>query len=417
MKLLTRYNRANYITAIIILIASSVSYYFIIRTILLKQLDKDLKVEEQEINEYVNEKQSLPNATAYHGQEIKFEVAKTPDIKREITSSTLFMEKHGEDNPVRILTFPIRVNGVLHKAMVIKSQVEAEDLLEVIVLVTAAIILVMLIVISLINRFLLAKLWQPFYKTLKELRTFDVKNAKALELPATKIEEFNELNASVSVMTKRINEEFETLKAFTDNASHEMQTPLAIINSKLDILLQSCTEKQADQLQSIYNATGRLSKLNQTLLLLTKISNDQYKNQQRVDLRNLMEQKFMQFEELINGRNLKLTYELEDASLYINEELVDILLNNLLSNAIKHNFEGGFIHCTLTTEKLSVTNSGPSLTFENAQIFDRFQKSNHSDGSGLGLAVARQICESNGHVLGYYNKRSAHTFTIVFKSR
>ena len=174
MKLLTRYNRAKIITAIVVLLASSVTYYFIIRTILLKQLDKDLKVEEQEIYEYVKENNSLPNATAYRGQQIKFEVADSANLKREIKTSAIFHKEHNEDHPVRMLTFPIRVNGVLHKAVVIKSQVEAEDLLAVIVLVTGAIIFLLLLIISLINRFLLGKLWQPFYHTLRQLKTFDI---------------------------------------------------------------------------------------------------------------------------------------------------------------------------------------------------------------------------------------------------
>ncbi|MCW3107867.1 MAG: sensor histidine kinase [Segetibacter sp.] len=412
MKLLTKYNRANIITAIIILLASSVTYYFIIRTILLQQLDKDLKVEEQEIYEYVKQNNALPNASAYKGQEIKFEVAKPGDITRHIKTAEVF-NAHNENKPVRVLTFPIHVNGILYKAIVIKSQVEAEDLLEVIVLVTGGIILLMLIIISLINRFVLSKLWQPFYNTLSQLRTFDIKNARALELPVSNLEEFNELNASVSVMTKRINEEFETLKTFTENASHEMQTPLAIITSKLDILLQTSDEKQAEQLQAIYNATGRLTRLNQTLLLLTKINNDQYKSQNHINLKKLLQQKLQQFDELIKSRNIELTYNLEEVYININEELAEILMNNLLSNAIKHNFEGGCINCHLNQKKLSISNSGPSLTFDKTNIFQRFQRSSHSTGTGLGLAVVQQICESSGLSIEYETNNGEHTFTIL----
>ncbi len=414
MTLLTRYNRANLITAIVILLACSVTYYFIIRSVLIKQLDKDLKVEEQEIYEYVRENNALPNATAYRGQQIKFELANLGDIKREIKSSTVLYKEHGEDHPVRVLSFPVKVNGVLHKAIVIKSQVEAEDLLAVIVLVTGVIIFLLLIILSLINRYMLGKLWQPFYNTLSQLRTFDVNNSKALQLPQTNLSEFNELNTSVSEMTKRIYEEFETLKAFTDNASHEMQTPLAIITSKLDILLQTSTEKQAEQLQAIYNATGRLTRLNQTLLLLTKINNDQYKSQNQVDLKELIEQKLLQFDELIKARNIELKTELEQVYININEELAEILMNNLLSNAIKHNYDGGFIHCLLTAKKLSISNSGPSLTFDKKDIFNRFQKSNHSTGTGLGLAVVQQICENSGLGIAYLDDHGEHTFTILF---
>lgn len=414
MKLLTRYNRANIITAIIILLVSSAAYYFIIRSILIQQIDKDLKVEEQEINAYVKENNSLPKSSQYKGQGIRFERAKQQDIKREISTSTISDAEKDEDEPVRVLNFPIEVNGVLHKAIVIKSQVEAEDLVKIIVMVTAAIFFLLLIIISLINRFLLSRLWEPFYHTLFELREYDIKNSKVLELPRANVNEFNELNMSVTEMTKRVNDDFEALKAFTDNASHEMQTPLAVINSKLDILLQTSDEKQAEQLQAIYNATGRLTRLNQTLLLLTKINNEQYSNQSKIDFEKLLQQKFQQFDELIKGKDIQLDFELTQVYIQINEELADILLNNLLSNAIKHNYTGGCINCMLTPEKFSITNSGQSLTFDAKHIFNRFQKSDHSSGTGLGLAVAKQICESSGLTLTYATSNNEHVFTINF---
>jgi signal transduction histidine kinase len=416
VKLLNKYNRANIFTAIVILLASSTAYYFIIRTILLQQLDRDLKVEEQEIYEYARENNALPNASEYKGQEIKFTVAKNSEIKRQLKTSAVLNSQGNEEEPVRVLTFPIRVNGVLYEAIVIKSQVEAEDLLELIVLVTGGIILLMLVVISLVNRLLLSKLWQPFYHTLFQLRNFDVKNVVTLNLPSSNIDEFNELKTSVSVMIKRINEEFITLKAFTDNASHEMQTPLAIINSKLDILLQTATEKQAEQLQAIYNATGRLTRLNQTLLLLTKINNEQFKNQHPINFKKLIEQKLKHFDELINTRNIKLIVEIEDVCININEELGEILINNLLSNAIKHNFNEGYIKLQLNQEKFSITNSGPALTFDKKHIFRRFQKSSHSTGTGLGLAVVQQICESSQLSMAYVSNMNEHTFTILFRS-
>ena len=417
MKLLTRYNRANLITAIVILLASSITYYFIIRSILIQQIDKDLKVEEQEINEYIKENNSLPNASAYKGQEIRFEPSPpSSEVKRKIVTTVPDTGKD-EDEPVRMLVFPVFVKGVLHKAIVIKSQVEAEGLVKLIVLVTAAIFLLLLVIIWLINRLLLSKLWEPFYHTLQQLTTYDLKHSKTLQLPFSQINEFNELNKSVSEMTSRVNRDFESLKTFTDNASHEMQTPLAIINSKLDILIQSSNEKQAEQLQTIYNATGRLSRLNQALLLLTKINNQQYSRQGKVDLTNLIEQKFRQFEELITARKITLCVELAPVCIDINEELADILFNNLLSNAVKHNYSDGYINCILTPDSISISNSGLPLTFDSQQIFARFQKSDHSSGTGLGLAVVQQICENSNFTITYASGANEHTFTILFNAK
>jgi len=414
VKLLSKYYRANIITAIIILLSTSIIYYFIIRSVLIQQVDEDLKVEEREIHDYVKENKSLPNATDYKDQEINFEKENGINFQRNIVSGTVHNSAENEDEPVRILTFPVEVNGVMHKATVIKSQMEAEDLLKVIVKVTAVVFLLLLILTSLINRFLLAKLWKPFYHTLEQLRLFNINDPKPLTLSETALSEFSQLNTSVTEMTKRANNEYEALKSFTDNASHEMQTPLAIINSKLDILLQTSSEKQAEQLQVIYNAIGRLTKLSQTLLLLTKISNYQYKTHAKINITTLVNNKFQHFEELLKGRNIQFTYEHEQVFIDINEELIEIMLNNLLSNAIKHNYNGGYINCSLTPEKLIICNSGPALTFEKNNIFDRFQKGDQSEGTGLGLAVAQEICKNNGLKISYNTCDFEHCFTIDF---
>lgn len=415
MRLLTKYNRVNIVIAFFILAVSSISYYYIIRYILLQQIDRDLKVEEQEIFDFVKQNKQLPNASDYKGQAITFEKETANDLKRIIKSSTKLNRLENEEEPVRMLTFPVNVNGVVYEATVTKSQAEAEDLLQLIVIITGGIFLSLLVITSVINRFVLNKLWQPFYNTLEQLKNFNLVNAEPLDLPATNLSEFSQLNTSVSEMTKRVSHEFEVLKTFTENASHEMQTPLAIINSKLDLLLQNTNEKQAEHLQAIYNATGRLSKLNETLLLLTKIENEQYSNRESVNLKTHLEQKFLQFDELIRARNIRLDYQLENLCLSINKELADILLNNLLSNAIKHNHNNGYINCILTHEKFSISNSGSATTFEQSRIFDRFRKSTHSEGTGLGLAVVKQICEKSGVDIAYTYNNNEHTFSILFK--
>ena len=414
MKLFSRYNRVNFITAIIILLCTSVTYYFIIRSILVQQIDKDLVVEEQEINDYIKEKKTLPDATDYKDQEVIFEKEKYANFEKKVVSGTVYNQTENENEPVRILTFSVKVDGFVYKATVIKSQVEAEDLLKVIVMVTAAIFSLLLIVTLLINRFLLAKLWQPFYQTLEQLRFFNINSPKSITLPETTLDEFRQLNSSVAEMTQRVNNEYEALKSFTDNASHEMQTPLAIINSKLDVLLQTATEEQAAQMQLIYNATGRLTKLTKTLLLLTKINNDQYNLQSKVDITRLLDSKLMQFEELITARNIHLKYEQEQAYSNVNEELIEVLFNNLLSNAIKHNYNEGYINCKLTNQKLLISNSGYALTFEKSDAFKRFQKGDLSDGTGLGLAVAKEICENSGWQISYNTNKCEHNITVTF---
>lgn len=414
MKLLSKYTRVHIITACTILLISSVAYYFIIQSILLKQIDKDLRVEEQEILDFVQANGSLPHASDYKHQQIRFKKINMAGGFRETVNTMEYDAKSKEYEPYRRLSFPVKANNDTYVASVYKSRVETEDLLQLIMLITAVSFIVLLTLIFLINRFVLAKLWQPFFNTLSELKRFDLNNKQPLFLPKSTIEEFEELNRSVTQMTDNVSKEFEILKTFTDNASHEMQTPLAIIRSKLDLLIQTSYEEQVEQLQAIYDATGRLTKLNQTLLLLAKIDNNQYHKPEVVSLKGLVENRLQQFDELIKGKDIALRYDLKDISISINKDLAEVLLNNLLSNAIKHNYVGGSIDCLLTPGNFTIANSGPALTFDNANIFDRFQKGNHSEGSGLGLAVVKQICDANQLTVTYNYINNQHTFIICF---
>ena len=413
MKLLSRFNRVNLVSAIFILLLSSLSYYFIIRNILIQEIDNNLKVEEEEIKDYIARNENLPNESSYKGQVIRFKKTNTAVI-RHFESADLTDSGSRESEPVRQLLFPVRVKGTLFTAIVRKSQVEAEDLIRLISFITAGIFILLLLVIAFINRFILYKLWQPFYNTLQQLTYFNVNDAHSIRLTRSNVDEFNELNTSVIKMADRVTNEFNSLKSFTENASHEMQTPLAVINSKLDLLIQHSNKSQAEQLQAIYDSVGRLNKLNQTLLLLTKIDNRLYPMAEEITIKKLLEQKLQQLEDLIQSREITVTTHLENVRLHMNYDLADILLNNLLNNAIKHNIKGGTIECILTNDHLLITNTGLVNSFDDADIFDRFQKGAHSDGTGLGLAVVKQICVASHFSISYKYELNLHHIQLNF---
>jgi signal transduction histidine kinase len=401
------------LSAVFILLISSLSYYVIIRNILIQQIDNNLKVEEEEIMDYVGKNNSLPNESSYKGQEIRFK--KTNSIvKRHFESTAVAVETTQEKEPVRQLLFPITVSGELYTAIVRKSQEEAEDLIRLIFFVTAVIFILLLLIIAFVNRFILLKLWQPFYNTLQQLTSFNVNDTHSMHLVGSKVDEFNELNTSVIKMADRVTNEFNSLKSFTENASHEMQTPLAVINSKLDLLIQHSNESQAEQLQAIYDSVSRLNKLNRTLLLLTKIDNRLYPMAEEITIKKLLEQKLQQLEDLIQSREITVTTHLENVSLHMNYDLADILLNNLLNNAIKHNIKGGTIECTLSNDHLFITNTGLANSFDDADIFERFQKGAHSDGTGLGLAVVKQICVASNFSISYKYEFNLHHIQLYF---
>jgi signal transduction histidine kinase len=215
-------------------------------------------------------------------------------------------------------------------------------------------------------------------------------------------------------MTGKIIRDYETLKNFADNASHEMQTPLAVINSKLDLLIQepNLDNKQVTQLQAMYDAVARLTKLNQSLLLLAKIENNQFTQAETVKLDVLIKEKLLQLEDLINAKHLRMHTDLEPVQAKLNDYLADILLNNLLSNAIRHNTDNGRIDIRLRSRELMISNTGSFLTFPAAGIFDRFTKGAYSEGTGLGLAIVKQICDRYNFKIAYSSRNETHSFSI-----
>jgi signal transduction histidine kinase len=415
MRLFTRYARVNFLATILVLIVGSLCYFFIIRFVLIRQLDDALRIEEAEIMDYVAQKKRLPEPANYKDQMIVFGAAEA-GLRRHFHSTYRDAEGRRGHEPFRQLVFPVEVGGVRYSVTVSKSQVETEDLLWLIVAITVGVIVLLLLIQFLLNRYLLQRIWTPFYGTLGAIQQFNLQSRSPLRRHPSDIDEFSSLDEAVNQMTTKIIGDYQALKDFADNASHEMQTPLAVINSKLDLLLQEkeLSEVQGRHLQAMYDAVGRMSRLNQSLLLLTKIGNDQFDRSTRVAFDELVRGKLAQLEEMAGAHRLQVTTHVEDASLSMDPYLADILLNNLFSNSIRHNVLGGHIRVDLRPGTLVIANTGDPLPFEADRIFDRFARGGHSGGTGLGLAIVRQICEVYGYSITYAWTGSEHLFTLMY---
>jgi signal transduction histidine kinase len=245
-----------------------------------------------------------------------------------------------------------------------------------------------------------------------------VNRAQRLEFPATTTEEFGQMIDILKQTTQKAQLEYLSLKTFSENASHEIQTPIAIIQSKLDVLIQDeqLTEKQSTTLQAIYAAIQRLTRLNSSLLLLAKIENKQYETVQTVDLKAKLKERLADFAELWQAQQIQVTSSLKESSLSMNSELADILINNLLSNATRHNYEQGSIHLTLTNNSLTVFNTSKGGALDQTKLFSRFYKpSQTKDDNGLGLSIISQICVASGLDVLYRYGDGWHSFTLQKK--
>jgi len=414
MKLQAQYNRISVVSSIIVLLIAGIGYYFLLHYVLTEQLDETLRVEQVEIQDFVRTNHSLPPATTYKDQKIEFKkVAK--DFLQGFATLTLYDPDDKENELSRQLVFPVQVNGQYYAASVTKSQEATEEMIGLILLVTLGLIILLSVLLFFANRLLVKRLWKPFRTTLASIKNFNLDAPSAIKNEKTAIYEFNELNESIHMMTEKVVKDYVSLKHFTDHASHEMQTPLAVVNSKLDILIQdpALSEKNLQHLQSIYNAVDKMSKLGQSLLLLTKIDNKQFCETSDGDIRSVVENKLQELDEWIQEKHLVVRNRVNYLHVTMNRQLADTLISNLVINAIRHSESGS--HILLQSGKRSLTISNPGATaLDKHRIFDRFWKSQHSDGTGLGLAIVKRICDQYGFLAQYEFKDSHHYFTIAF---
>ncbi|WP_214225500.1 HAMP domain-containing sensor histidine kinase [Pedobacter sp. B4-66] len=417
MKLATKYNRVTLIASIIVFVFTGVIYYSVIHYILTDKLDRDLAIEEDEIAAYVKTYGKLPQAGSFKEQKVSYHlIDPAHDFERRYFYNDYFNESEQRIEPGRSLIRTIEVNGKLYSVTVTKSRVESEDLVRIIFLITLSITIVLLVTLLLINRFVLNNIWKPFYEILSQMKAFNLADKNDIQIEPTKIDEFTELNAAVASMSLRVKQDYRELKSFTDNASHEMMTPLAVINSKLDTLIQTETfsDSQGELIGDIYVAVGKLSRLNQSLLMLAKIENNLIGDQETIDLDELIRQKTRQFQELLQSQDINLKTELAGKQINMNKHLADMLINNLLSNAIRHNYKGGEIYIHLNEKELSISNSGSDDELIASKVFERFYKNAASEGMGLGLAISNQICNLYHFKLNYAYQDTRHVFKVSF---
>ena len=415
MKLQSKYNRATITATIAVLMIASVVYYFFVRYALINQVDEALRVEEVEIYHLIKLYDTLPADSHFRDQRIEFEEATTP-VERKFVSRKLFNPIEKEMENSRQLIFPVQIRGKHYTAIVTKSQTEAEHLLLVILGITIIVILLLVAILVMLNRILLKKIWQPFHSTLSAMKEFNLSNPTPIVLEKSEIDEFSALNSAWSQMTKKINQDYESLKTFADNASHEMQTPVAVINSKLDLLIQDhqLTEKNMHHVQAMYHAVDKLTKLNQSLLLITKIENNQFREKHNIDVTAVLKERLSHLEELIHSRKLTVTTGFNESSVTMHPILADILINNILVNAIRHSNIDGVVNVMTRFDSVKISNSSDAAELDPNTIFNRFEKSNSSEGTGLGLAIVKQICDTYQFTIRYSFTNGFHSFEIFY---
>ena len=319
-----------------------------------------------------------------------------------IKDTLLYNENSGAFLPYRQLYFTIEYKNRLHLVNVNQQTFEFGDLLYVLIGSILALFLLFFVFTYLVDFYLKKKVWSPFNDTLEKLDDYDLEIGRNLSLTNSGIKEFDKLNEVVNKMVGKINSDYENTKNFSEDISHEMQTPLAIIKSRIDIIRQQHTldKDSIVSLSVISNAVSRLSNLNKSLLLLTKIRNDQFQDIVKVNVKQVITDFLENIEELIEAKAITVDIACDDLFIDMDLTLSDILISNLLVNAIRHNTNEGFVKIQLSDDKLIIENS--CLPQENKEnLFDRMVSNKSKDSIGLGLNLVKSICDKNGFGVSY----------------
>lgn len=339
-------------------------------------------------------------------------------LNSSFIDTLIFDQEENENIGARMLKSHYTFNGNTYQITLVKSTMDQEELLEG-MLATFALIVGFLIVSFVIVNWLLSKtLWKPFYRTLLQLNKYEIKNHEHHHFNPENTIEFNQLNDALNKMMDKIYSDFIQQKEFTENASHEMQTPLAVVKANLSLLMQSpnLKEDEMNRLQTIENTIKKLSSLNKALILLSKIENNQFNESDTINIKTTVARITDNFAEVIQSKNMNLDLNLnEDILVKMNPALAEMLITNLLQNAIRHNNESGKITIESKGNQLIISNTGMPLSIPEEQLFMRFKKNDASKESlGLGLAIVKSICKSININIGYSFQNSLHTFTLKF---
>lgn len=395
-----------------LMLVSTVALYFYVRNLLQTEVQEELYSTEARI-----ESALLANKNPFVLPPV-IEIDTVSEMGREILKDTLIYDPSQDEIELfRELCTYKQINGRYYKITLRTLVVESEDIL-------IAIVLSYIIIIGLVFSFLLyfsrsnnQNIWQPFFHNLERMKNFSLNSRTPIALASSNILEFSELNQEIRTLTDKVRSDYENLKQFTEDVSHEMQTPLAIIQAKIENIINThdITNEQYEQLTSIQKDIKRLTQLNQRLTLITKIENKQFAHLETVVITELVKGIIQNFRELTTT---PISYEpSEEILVEMDPYLAEIMCSNLISNAIKYGVKDGGIQILSGERSLSIANKGKEAIRKPEFLFNRFYKeSTESKSTGLGLAIVKRICDLYGFQISYIFQEGYHLFKVDFRA-
>ena len=417
MKLLAKTNKLYLIFLFLLSPVMIVVDYCLIWYFVNSEVNETLEYESERIKYHLKNESKLP-FSGYISEilPVKEEFQQVGEFR-----DTLIFDAYSNRSiPYRKYDFTAIVNGENMKITLQQVLLEMNELILWLFLATALILLLMIAGLFFINQRISQWAWKPFYRNLSKLKNYNINKKNTVLLEVSEISEFEALNQVISSLMGQVEKDFQNLKEFNENISHEMQTPLAIIRNKMILLLESqnLSEKEVQWVQSAYQEVNKLSKIGKSLTLISRIENQEFSRIESVDIRNTIDNIIGNMDEIIQFKGIEMTAKLDDVRVKCDPVLANILFTNLIKNAIQHNRKDGYIRMYLDEEKFVIENIGEVLKTETTKLFNRFQKGNTVTGTlGLGLAINQKICELYGFTLNYEHEEGRHHFSLFFGNK
>jgi signal transduction histidine kinase len=417
-KLLNKTTTTFLIFSVFVLLISVPAFYYITERLYLEETDETLSLHKEEFL-----KDELPNfdpkdITLWNKYNANVQIIPSHIVPKDTIFNKAYFDKlENENEPYRELNAPILIKGQPYTYVGKINLIEKEDLIISIAMLFLVVIIILLLGILIITKISSRKLWKPFYDTLDQIQGFEIDKNKTPNFMDTDVEEFNRLNNSLNRLIEKNTDIYNNQREFVENAAHELQTPLALFQTKIDTLFQlNVTEEQSEVLSSLNKDVSRLNRLNKNLLLLSKIENENYPDKQSIVINDYIKKNLDFFTEQAKAKNLNIVIEFtEKLKIEGNPSLTEVLINNLFLNAIRHNNKNGKIVITTTSNSITFFNTGEETPLVIDKLFNRFSKSNpSSQGNGLGMAIIKKITEISRWKIDYAFQDNLHSFTVKF---